>query len=490
MRRFFTFTVVALVLSAFAAGPAVAKGKDDDPRASLIGGGSGGLKGYEKTIDLAVDDIREYWADEFPVLYGDRTSEYDEINNDEIFAMTPDANEGPTCFGEERSYEEVEGNAQYFSCDPGEHFIWWDDAELFPQFYRDYGDFSIALVLAHEWGHAIQDQAGNLGQDSPEGCTVRCNQTVERQADCFAGAWTQRVQEGDSEVTFKGGELDSALSALIQVSDPVGTDPEADEQAHGSAFDRVTSFQTGLENGAEGCVGYFTNPPITTEIPFSDEDDAASGGNLPFSDTIDASVDLLNDFYSQVAPDVYEELDAGSDVQSYDSGGSKSQLPECGGSTPSKKELTNRVFYCLDDGYIGYDESYLRTVHDTIGDFGVATLFANAWATYVQSLQDFPGVEDNEANAVLGADCYTGGFTAAVYNKALLVDPDTGDPAYTLSPGDLDETVSAFIDYSKARGVESTLNVTFLRVQTFKDGFLDGYNSCSKWTDPNSTDSL
>jgi hypothetical protein len=482
LRRFFTLTVVALTLCGLAAGPALALG----------GGGSGDEpvldeppsrapkkeKGYEKTINLAVDDIREFWADEFSVLYPDLP--YEEVSDKEIFAMTPDTEDGPTCGGTALGYSDVEGNAQYARCGSGEKFIWWDDEQLFPQFYADYGDYSIALVLAHEWGHAIQDQAGNLGNQP--------SILLERQADCFAGAWTQRVQNGDSTIELKGGELDQALSALLQVADPVGSDPGAD-QAHGSGFDRVTSFQTGIDDGAEGCANYFTDPPISTEITFTSEQEAAGGGNVDADLVIPISVDLLNDFYSQVAPDVYKELTI-DNVQPYDSKAKKKDLPKCGGSTPARKQLRSRVFYCLPDGYIGFDQPYLQTVYETIGDFGVATLFANAWATYVQTLQDFPGVEDNSDNAVLGADCYTGGFAAAMFNELLSSDELSADGTsekIVFSPGDLDETIQAFINYNKARGVEANLDVTFLRVSTFRDGFLQGFDSCSKWQDDSTT---
>jgi hypothetical protein len=480
LRRFFTFLVIALTLCGLAASPAIAQGggsDDDGPSLDEPSGGGGApkkLKGYEKTVDLAVDDIREYWADEFSELYPD--TDYEEIADDEIFPMSPGA-DGPSCGGQELGYSEVEGNAQYARCGTGEKFIWWDDEGLFPQFFRDYGDYSIALVLAHEWGHAIQDQAGNLGPQYP---TI----LSELQADCFAGAWTLRVREGDSEVTLKGGELDSALSALLQVADPVGNDPDS-EGAHGNAFDRVTAFQDGIEGGATGCVGYYdpATPPTITEIPFTDEQDAASGGNVDAELVIPISIDLLNDFYTQVAPEVYQELQ-GDDVVEYDSQGSKSQLPTCGGTTPARKVLTNRVFYCLDDGYIGFDQPYLQQVYENIGDFGVATLFANAWATYVQTLQDFPGVADNADNAVLGADCYTGGFAAAMYNELLSSDEISGqDELIIFSPGDLDETIQAFIDYTKARGVESNLDITFLRVTTFKNGFRNGYQSCSQFAE-------
>ena len=64
----------------------------------------------------------------------------------------------------------------------------------------------------------------------------------------------------------------------------------------------------------------------------------------------------------------------------------------------------------------------------------------------------------------------------------------TGQPEkIVFSPGDLDETIQAFIDYNKARGVAANLDVTFLRVNTFRDGFLQGFSSCSKWQDSSTT---
>jgi len=96
----------------------------------------------------------------------------------------------------------------------------------------------------------------------------------------------------------------------------------------------------------------------------------------------------------------------------------------------------------------------------------VATLFASTWATYVQTLQSFPGVDTNEINAVLGADCYTGGFSAYLFNQQVL------------SSGDLDETVQALIDYAASRGVSKNVDVTFLQLNAFRDGFFNGYQVC------------
>ena len=50
----------------------------------------------------------------------------------------------------------------------------------------DYGQFLPALVMAHEFGHAVQARVGLPGRRSP----------TETQADCLAGAWTRWVADG------------------------------------------------------------------------------------------------------------------------------------------------------------------------------------------------------------------------------------------------------------------------------------------------------
>jgi hypothetical protein len=146
--------------------------------------------------------------------------------------------------------------------------------------------------------------------------------------------------------------------------------------------------------------------------------------------------------------------------------------------------VRNRVFYCIDDGTFGFDEPYLQRIYDEIGDFGVLTLFSNPFATYVQTIQGFPGVNDNADNAVLGADCYTGGFARAMFDGLLSSDElnTTGElESIVLSPGDLDESIQAFIDYTRSRQVAADLDVTFLRVRAFRDGFNNGYVKCAEY---------
>ena len=459
-RRMLAAFLAVLVALAVAAPVALAQTADaggggGDP--TLDGGGTDATpdkgRGYEATLQLAIDDIQDYWAEEFPIVYGEK---YQRIPDERIIAAHPGV-KLPNCGGAKRGYADVEGNANYCA-----NAVVYDDVGLFPYLYREFGTLAIPLVLAHEWGHAIQDRSGNIDQQVIY---------LELQADCFAGSWVSRVVNGEAQgIKLKGGNLDRALTAMLSRGDQVGSVPA---DAHGSGFDRVNAFQQGYDDGAEQCATYFDTNPLVFEIPFTDQQDAANGGNVPAKDVIRASVQLLNSFYSQVEP-AYQPIKFNS-VFLFDSSGSSDQLPDCG---LTRAQLKNRVFVCLDDNTVLFDEPYLQHVYDDIGDMGVATLLAGPFATYVQTLQDFPGAADNADNAVLGADCYTGGFANALYRQLLSSDTlglAVGDPI--LSPGDLDETVQAFIDYSAARGIKD-LDVTFVRLRAFRDGFFNGYGVC------------
>ena len=284
-RRLFVAVLAVLVMGAIVAPAAPAQSGDP----TLEEGSTPAARrtqAYEKTIKLAINDIQNYWEVAFPDVYN---APYDRIPDNRIFAAHPGI-KLPKCQGQKLGYKDAENNAFYCYVS---NFVAYDDVSLFPQLYRDFGDLSVALVLAHEWGHAVQDRADNADQP-----TV----FKELQADCFAGSWVSRVAEGKAKgLSLKGGNLDTALTAMLQFRDAPGSSAD-DPSAHGSGFDRVSAFQDGFDQGAEQCAPYFEDPPVITEIPFTDEQDAASGGNVPVEDVIPLSVELLNDFYLQVEP--------------------------------------------------------------------------------------------------------------------------------------------------------------------------------------------
>jgi predicted metalloprotease len=406
---------------------------------------------YRQTISAAITELQGYWRTEYPRLYG---TSYVPVPRNRVVAARPGV-KLPSCQGQPTVYADVRDRAAFYCA--GSNFIAYDDVQLMPGLARTFGTFTLALVLAHEWGHAIQDRAGTIGSHGV---------FVELQADCFAGGFLRHVAETGGALTLEPGDLEATLGAMLALRDAPGQSPD-DPSAHGSAFDRVSAFQDGFESGPAQCATYFSSPPLLVELPFSSREEAESGGEIPANQIVAVAADLLNDFYSQVEPN-YEPLTS-NDIGALDSS-KASTIPECGGGKLTRAQVQNRVFYCIPDGYVAYDQPFLQEIYDEIGDFGVASLLANPFATYVQTIQGIPGVEDNELAAVFQADCYTGGWSAALFRGVL--------PGGSLSPGDLDEFIEAFLAYSRLRGVERDVPITFLRVAFFREGFLQGYNSC------------
>ncbi|MGZ8748440.1 MAG: neutral zinc metallopeptidase, partial [Mycobacterium sp.] len=117
----------------------------------------------------AIADLEQYWGEQFPKLYD---KEFEQISGG-YYAVTADS-AAPPCT---TSPEEVAGNAFYCST---EDVVAWDAQQLLPELQDKFGPFTIAVVMAHEWAHAVQARSNFTGR------TV----TKELQADCFAGAWS------------------------------------------------------------------------------------------------------------------------------------------------------------------------------------------------------------------------------------------------------------------------------------------------------------
>src|ERR1700744_2808172 len=192
-----------------------------------------------KIVIKSIADLQDFWSAEFPKLYG---HEYTPVKGG-FYAVTPSSGQFAPCA---QAAADISGNAFYCSkADDGA----WDIEQLLPDLRKRFGDFVIPIVLAHEWGHAIQARANFAGP------TV----VKEIQADCFAGAWAAHASKSD---TFKpsADDLDNALAGFLFLRDEPGTE-KRDPQAHGSGFDRVNSFQNGFDNGPGACKGYKVGDP-------------------------------------------------------------------------------------------------------------------------------------------------------------------------------------------------------------------------------------
>jgi predicted metalloprotease len=138
-------------------------------------------------------------------------------------------------------------------------------AELHDRFGANGGPLAEMYVVAHEWGHHIQNITGissnlDLQDTGPTSDSVR----LELQADCFAGAWAgsaSTVPDASGTPflkTFTDQDIADALSAAsavgddrIQESTQGQVTPES--WTHGSSEQRQKWFTTGLEQGPQGC---------------------------------------------------------------------------------------------------------------------------------------------------------------------------------------------------------------------------------------------
>jgi hypothetical protein len=119
------------------------------------------------------------------------------------------------------------------------------------------GDFAQAYVIAHEIGHAVQDQTGVLpdfnrrrgamSQDEQNAYSVR----VELQADCYAGVWANYA---DKENLLESGDTQEAINAANQIGDDTLTRGQVSPRnfTHGTSQQRMTWFKRGMQSGDVG----------------------------------------------------------------------------------------------------------------------------------------------------------------------------------------------------------------------------------------------
>jgi predicted metalloprotease len=136
------------------------------------------------------------------------------------------------------------------------------------------GDFVEPYVLAHEYGHHIQNLLGTMGQvktqKGPNSDSVR----LELQADCYAGMWTKNAtstEDADGQVLITDlsqDDISQAIAAAKSVGDDRiqqqsggGVHPE--EWTHGSSDARVKWFMTGYQDGSLDACDTFA--PATVE---------------------------------------------------------------------------------------------------------------------------------------------------------------------------------------------------------------------------------
>lgn len=417
-----------------------------------VNAGDGGLVALDlaQLLTLTEADLVAFWAGMLPDVYG--------VGYEDLAAVIPYyPSEGdlPACGPEPLPLEAYEENAFY--CHPGD-FVAWDAEVLIPGLYTEFGDFSVALVLAHEWGHAIQARAVVSGP------TIM----TELQADCFAGAWAGAVEGGSSDLlVLEPGDLDEAMAGYLLFRDPPGTSP-ADPDAHGSAFDRVNAFQDGFLNGPDRCRGYEDGEFLVVEIPLTEED-LETGGDLPFAETAPLVIEALETYWGLLYPQLF-----GAEYVPMTNYGpyvpSTGFLPPCGPGEPDPDLYIGNAFYCPPGDFVAWDnETLFPELYQRIGDFAIGMVLAHEWATGIQARAGLP---TEGLSAELQADCLSGVWTADMV-------PSDNPMGLVLSAGDLDEAVAGFLAFGDDSSAGTPAGGTaFQRFNAFQDGFLNGAAQC------------
>jgi len=189
-----------------------------------------------------VNSIQAYWTSEFQAS-GERYSPVDTVLFTDVTSTgcgTASSSSGP------------------FYC-PVDQLVYLDLGffqQLRTQFGAKGGSLAQGYVLAHEYGHHVQDLLGLLsknGGGNQEGATGQSVRT-ELQADCFAGVWANHAQSTGYLQAITSDQIADALDAAAAVGDDRIQEAsqgqvDPDSWTHGSSAERQKWFTTGDQTG-------------------------------------------------------------------------------------------------------------------------------------------------------------------------------------------------------------------------------------------------
>ena len=146
-----------------------------------------------------------------------------------------------------------------FYC-PGDQKVYIDLGffdELASRKFGAPGEFARAYVLAHEFGHHVQNLLGTeramrrAQQQNPQSANA-LSVAMELQADCFAGIWAASANKRN---IIEPGDIEGGLTAAAAVGDDrlqkMGTGHVNPESfTHGSSAQRMQWFQRGYTQGS------------------------------------------------------------------------------------------------------------------------------------------------------------------------------------------------------------------------------------------------
>jgi predicted metalloprotease len=399
----------------------------------------------------AVSDVEEYWQGVYGETFDDEFTPVEAL-------ISWDANgfDGEFCGTD--TYGLV--NAAFCYDD---ETIGWDRGELLPSLRDANGDMGVTMVLAHEYGHAVQRKAGLTKKSTP-------TLVSEQQADCFAGAYMRWVAEGNSpRFTLNTGEgLNGVLAAVIAFRDPLLNvdDPEAGVDEHGSAFERLSAFQFGFTDGTSACASIDMREigQRRGDLPVLLPEDQTGEWEVS-EESVRAIVDAMGILFSPAKPPELS-FDASQDC------------PDARMSPPAS--------YCPATNTIVVDLEELQVMGaHAEGEMGGGlasgdnTAYSVLVSRYMQAIQHARGgVMLDNAEAALRTACLTGVATVKMSKNVTTPDGNT----IALTAGDVDEAVSGILTNGLAASDVNGASVPsgFSRIDAFRVGVLGDVDRCFK----------
>lgn len=194
----------------------------------------------ESDLDRVLSDaaavqplLDDFWTQELAYTYG---LDFDTPDRFEYYL----GEEFTTCGGEDAGGAE---NAYYCFVDDDEH-VAFDAGWLATYLDEDPGDATTFLVLAHEWGHAVQDTWIEQEPDADHWA----GPAQELNADCLAGVfWDDAIREGT--LIEEEGDAEAVFGFLYDAGSGTWMDPGD----HGSPEQRQVAFADGFEFGTDYC---------------------------------------------------------------------------------------------------------------------------------------------------------------------------------------------------------------------------------------------
>jgi len=200
---------------------------------------------------LYVESIQNFWQSETPDVFGKRYSRA----RTEFFSGSTDTGCGPADTG-----------VGPFYC-PADDEV-YIDLSFYDQLANQFGatgQFAQPYVLAHEYGHHIQDIVGTEAamrdaQQRNTGDASKLSVMLELQADCYAGVWAKHAESTTDThgtpifTSVTPQDFQEAVTAAGAVGDgtiqkKMGGGVDESAFTHGSSAQRERWLRTGYDSG-------------------------------------------------------------------------------------------------------------------------------------------------------------------------------------------------------------------------------------------------